>query len=137
MVDGQYFGLDSMKVRSIETGRVEAPLGNTPDFCEGIIKFRDEWVPIIRLRTLLDINRSPEPMFSQIIYLMTSFGTLGLRVDQVAEIVDIGDQQLQSIPIIVNTGKTAYLAGACSVNGRILVVMNEEKIYHHMNILVN
>ena len=61
-IDGQFFSMDSMCVRSIENGKAEMVLGGAPDFVEGIRKFRGEWVPIVRLRTLLGIDRSEEPV---------------------------------------------------------------------------
>jgi len=127
-IDGQYFGLDSLLVRSIENGKAEMLLEETPDFCEGIIKFRGEWVPLIRLRTLLNIDKSEEPRLSQIIYFKTSFGTLGFRVDKVVEIDNIDDKDLQTIPIVANSGKTAYVGGACCHHGRIIVIFNHEKL---------
>ena len=83
-IDGQFFSMDSMCVRSIENGKAEMVLGGAPDFVEGIRKFRGEWVPIVRLRTLLGIDRSEEPVLSQLIYLRTENGTMAFRVDKVA-----------------------------------------------------
>ena len=127
-IDGQFFGLDSLLVRSIENGKAEMILEGAPNFCEGIIKFRGEWVPLIRLRTLLNIDKSEEPRLSQIIYLKTGHGTFGYRVDKTVEIDNIDDGDLQKIPIIVNSGKTAYVAGACSHHGRLIVIVNHDKL---------
>ena len=106
-IDGQFFSMDSMCVRSIENGKAEMVLGGAPDFVEGIRKFRGEWVPIVRLRTLLGIDRSEEPVLSQLIYLRTENGTMAFRVDKVVEIDQLVEGEFQTIPIIVNSGKSA------------------------------
>ena len=126
-INGQFYGLDSLYVRSIETGNAEMLLADTPKFCEGIVKFRGEWVPLIDLREVFGIT-GEKPAFSQLIYLKNSFGTIGYRVDGVVEIDNIDDKDVQNIPIILNSGKTAYIAGACSHNGRIVVIINQEKL---------
>ncbi|MBR5180589.1 MAG: chemotaxis protein CheW [Lachnospiraceae bacterium] len=127
-IDGQFFGLDSMCVRSIENGTAEMSLGNAPGFVEGIIKFRGEWVPIIRLRTLFGIDKSEEPKLSQLIYLRTENGTMAFRVDKVVEIDQLEEGEFQTIPIIVNSGKSAYVSGACSHHGRIIVIVDHNRL---------
>ena len=127
-IDGQYFGLDSLYVRSIETGQAEKSLTATPVFCEGIIKFRGEWVPLVDLRILFNLNKNQREDNGQLIYLKTDCGTIGYRVDRVVEIDTIEDNEVQSIPIIVNTGKTAYIAGACSHHERIIVLVEQGKL---------
>ena len=125
-VDGSFYGVDSMSVRSIETGKVEMLLGNVPDFVEGIIKFRGEWVPIIKMRGLFGLNRGVEREYTQIIFMQTGNGTFGFRFDNVVEIDFIGDT-IQNIPIILNSGKTAFISGACSHNGRLIIIADHEK----------
>ena len=125
-VDGSFYGVDSMSVRSIETGKVEMLLGNVPDFVEGIIKFRGEWVPIIKMRGLFGLNSGVEREFTQIIFMQTGNGTFGFRFDNVVEIDFIGDT-IQNIPIILNSGKTAFISGACSHNGRLIIIADHEK----------
>ena len=116
-----------MCVRSIENGKAEMILGSTPDFVEGIRKFRGEWVPIVRLRTLFGLDGSEEPVLSQLIYMRTENGTMAFRVDKVAEIDQLLDGEFQTIPIIVNSGRSAYVSGACSHHGRIIIIVNHNK----------
>ena len=125
-VDGSFYGIDSMSVRSIETGKVEMLLGNVPDYVEGLIKFRGEWVPVIKMRALFGIKGGNESGNGQIIFMQTREGSFGYRFDNVIEIDFIGDT-IQSIPIILNTGKTAFIQGACSHNGRLIIVADHEK----------
>lgn len=127
-IDGQFFGLDSIYVRSIENGNSEMNLINAPAFVEGIRKFRGEWVPIIRLRTLFGLEKTEEPRLSQLIYLRTENGTMAFRVDRVVEIDQLEEGEFQTIPIIVNSGKSAYVSGACSHHGRIIVVVDHNRL---------
>ena len=127
-IDGQYFGLDSLCVRSIENGRASMCLNEAPEFVEGIVKFRGEWVPIVRLRTLFGIDKSEEPKLSQLIYMRMNKGTMAFRVDRVVEIDQLAEGEFQRIPIIVNSGKSAYVSGACSHHGRIIVVVEHNRL---------
>ena len=127
-IDGQYYGLDSTYVRSIENGVPQMVLEGSPDFVEGLIKFRGEWVPIIRLRTLFETDKSEQPKYSQLIYMNTYNGTFAFRVDKVVEIDMLSEGEFQKIPIVVNSGKTAYVSGACSHHGRILLVVDHNRL---------
>lgn len=127
-IDGQYYGLDSTYVRSIENGVPQMVLEGSPDFIEGLIKFRGEWVPIIRLRTMFETDKSEQPKYSQLIYMNTYNGTFAFRVDKVVEIDMLSEGEFQKIPIVVNSGKTAYVSGACSHHGRILLVVDHNRL---------
>ena len=127
-IDGQYYGLDSASVRSIENGVPQMLLGGAPDFVEGLIKFRGEWVPIVRLRSLFGTDKSEQPKYSQLIYMSTFNGTVAYRVDKVVEIDILADGEFQRIPIVIHSGKTAYVVGACSHHGRILVVVDHNRL---------
>ena len=127
-IDGQYYGLDSASVRSIENGVPQMLLGGAPDFVEGLIKFRGEWVPIVRLRSLFVTDKSEQPKYSQLIYMSTFNGTVAYRVDKVVEIDVIADGEFQRIPIVIHSGKTAYVVGACSHHGRILLVVDHNRL---------
>ena len=127
-IDGQYYGLDSASVRSIENGVPQMLLGGTPDFVEGLIKFRGEWVPIVRLRSLFGTDKSEQPKYSQLIYMSTFIGTVAYRVDKVVEIDVLADGEFQRIPIVVNSGKTAYMVGACCHHGRLLLVVDHNRL---------
>lgn len=130
-IDGQYYGFDSTFVRSIENGVPQMLLEGAPDFIEGLIKFRGEWAPITRLRTLFGTDKSEQPKYSQLIYMNTINGTYAFRVDKVVEIDMLLDGEFQKIPIVVNSGKTAYVSGACSHHGRIILVADHNKILSH------
>lgn len=127
-IDGQYYGLDSASVRSIENGVPQMLLGGAPDFVEGLIKFRGEWVPIVRLRSLFGTDKSEQPKYSQLIYMSTFNGTVAYRVDKVVEIDVLADGEFQRIPIVVNSGKTAYMVGACCHHGRLLLVVDHNRL---------
>jgi len=127
-IDGQYYGFDSASVRSIENGVPQMLLGGAPDFVEGLIKFRGEWVPIVRMRNLFGTDKSEQPKYSQLIYMSTFNGTVAYRVDKVVEIDVLADGEFQRIPIVIHSGKTAYVVGACSHHGRILLVVDHNRL---------
>ena len=134
-IDGQYFGFDSMSIVSIESIKAQMLLVNAPDFCEGIVKFRGEWIPIVTVRKLLNLHRKPFDEDGQVLFLRSALGTVGYRVDKVVEIDMIDDNELQKIPAVITSGKTAYLTGACSHHGRLMVIVNHDRLMSSIDIL--
>lgn len=126
-VAGKLFSMDGTLVSSVDNGAVEIILPNVPEQCEGAFRFRDELVPVINMKRVFGIPGDFDPVLSQIVFMQCDDGIIGFRVDRVIEITSIAESDVQSIPVIVNTGRTAYLKGAVRNKDRIVLVADHNR----------
>jgi purine-binding chemotaxis protein CheW len=99
-VGPETFVLDIMAVRQIIPYTGSTSLPTAPAFVEGIVILRSEVIPIIDLRTRLypDLSeRAGEPL---ILITHSSAGIIGLKVDAVRRIVNVGSDALLPPPPI-------------------------------------
>lgn len=126
-VGGQVFSMDGSLVSSVENGVVETRLAGAPECCEGIICFRDQWVPVIDMRKLFKLEGVSQPKLSQIVYMKCKNEIMGFRVDKVMEIGDIPEPDVQAIPVVVAQGKTAYVKGVAKHNDKLVIVADHNR----------
>ncbi|HEX7190351.1 MAG TPA: chemotaxis protein CheW [Thermoanaerobaculia bacterium] len=94
------FVLDIMAVRQIIPYSGSTSVPTAPSFVEGIIVLRNEVIPIIDLRDRLypKKERAEEPL---VLITHSSAGTIGLKVDEVRRIVNVGSNELLPPPPLV------------------------------------
>lgn len=95
------FVLDIMAVRQIipYTGSTSVP--TAPSFVEGIVVLRNEVIPIVDLRERLYPQLSEREGQPLVLVTHTSYGLIGLKVDEVRRIVNISSDTLLPPPPIV------------------------------------
>lgn len=99
-VGPETFVLDIMAVRQIIPYTGSTTLPTAPSFIEGIVILRSEVIPIIDLGARLypDLReRAGEPL---ILITHSSAGVIGLKVDAVRRIVNVGSDSLLPPPAI-------------------------------------
>lgn len=99
-VGPETFVLDIMAVRQIIPYTGSTTLPTSPAFIEGIVILRSEVIPIIDLRSRLYpdlMEHAAEPL---ILITHSSAGVIGLKVDAVRRIVNIGSDSLLPPPAI-------------------------------------
>ncbi len=119
-VGGETFVVDIMAVRQIlkDTGTTSVP--TAPSFVEGIMILRNEVIPVVDMRERLNVDmseRSPKPL---ILITDTSAGTIGLKVDEVRRIVNVGRDALLPPPPLVRAIRGELL---------IAIVHQDDEVY--------
>ena len=119
-VGGETFVVDIMAVRQIikDAGTTSVP--TAPSFVEGIMILRKDVIPVIDLRERLNVDvaeRSPKPL---ILITDTSAGMIGLKVDEVRKIVNVGRDALLPPPPLVRAVRGELL---------IAIVQQDEEVY--------
>lgn len=100
-VGSESFVLDIMAVRQIIPYAGSTAVPTAPSFIEGIIVLRSEVIPIVDLRDRLYPGlekRTEEPL---VLIVHSSAGTIGLKVDEVRRIVNVGTDAFLPPPPIV------------------------------------
>jgi len=111
------FVIDIMAVRQIIKYSGTTSVPTAPSFVEGIMILRNEVIPVIDLRERLGVDESERSDKPLILLTETSAGPIGLKVDEVRRIVNVGRDALLPPPALVR-----------SIRGELLIA-----IVHHEN----
>jgi chemotaxis-related protein WspB len=122
-VDGQRYGLDITQVLKVLPYVRLRPLSGVPRYVAGILRYRDEMIPVIDLSQLIGGTPVP-PMLSTRLILVAHPGpsgagrTLGLLAERATDILEDGAARPE--PSGYASSESPYLGGL-SVSGKSMV----------------
>lgn len=122
------YGIDILKVREIRGHDPVTPIANAPDFIKGVINLRGEIVPIVDLRVKLNLTPSADSALSVVIILNLGARVIGMVVDSVSEVLALGPGQIRPAPELDAAIGTEYLVGLGTVEGRMLILVDIERL---------
>jgi purine-binding chemotaxis protein CheW len=123
------FAVDIGCVREIIRPVEIVKVPNSPDCVQGLIHLREHIIPIIDLSRMLGVpSRAAQDKTKR--FLITEIGgrLTGLSVDAVGEVLRVPASGVEPVPETVSTVRTQYLTGIIKPAGRIVLLMDLEKI---------
>ena len=127
-VGDQEFGADILKVSIIEKIINIARVPNAPSYIKGVINLRGDIIPILSLRLKFGLPEIEADDDSRIIIFKFNEMTLGVIVDSVAEVVNLKENDIESVTTITNDRNYDYITGIGKVEGRLVTLLNIEKL---------
>ncbi len=127
-VGPETFVLDIMGVGQIVPYAGSTSVPTAPKFVEGIVVVRGEVIPIVDLRDRLYPElkeREDQPL---VLITRTGAGTIGLKVDEVRRIVNIGSESILPPPPIVRGVRGELLIGVIENSGELLLLIDLENV---------
>lgn len=98
-----------------------------PDYVRGIVKVRDELIPILDLEKVLYDQFVTEENNSRIIVLRTSEMSLGILVNEAKEILDIFPEQVKQLGLVAYKN-TSYLIGIANLESRLITLIDPSQL---------
>ena len=126
-VAGQEFAFNIFQVERILRYEAPAALPKAPDFLEGVLRYRDAVVPLIDLRKRLAV---PAPLRddTRTVILEWEGGKIGIIVDAVTEVLQLGASAISPPAKIVKGLAAAYIAGLAVKDGRTIIILNAAQL---------
>lgn len=127
---GQTYGLDIATVAEIIRMESITRVPRAPAFVEGVINLRGRIIPVIDLRKRFGLPDGEHTGHSRIIIVEIGETTIGMIVDAVLEVLRIPADSIEPPPAIVNGVDVVYLRGLALWQGRMIILLNLEKILY-------
>ena len=83
----------------------------TPPYIKGVINLRGDIIPVMELRTRLDIPEIEKDDDTRIIIIDVNKISYGIIVDSVSEVIEIDEAQIESPSGIINDISMDYVNG--------------------------
>jgi purine-binding chemotaxis protein CheW len=126
-VAGQEFAFNIFQVERILRYEAPARLPKAPEFLEGVLQYQGTPVPVVDLRKRLGVE-APLKDDTRIIVLDWDGGKIGVVVDTVTEVMQIGAAAVTPPPPIVKGLAADYITGLVGREAGTIIVLNTGKL---------
>lgn len=122
------YGLEILKVREIIGVMDITTVPRTPDYVKGVINLRGKVIPVIDLRLKFGLNGADYGRRTCIIVVNVNEMEMGIVVDTVSEVMDIGAENIEATPSFGTTLNTDYILGMGKVGGRVKILLDIDRV---------
>lgn len=128
VLGGEEYGIEILKVQEIRGYDTVTKIANTPSFIKGVVNLRGRIVPIVDLRIKFNLENKEYDEFTVVIILNLRGRVVGIVVDGVSDVLDLPSESIREVPDLVSNIDTQYLLGLGSVEERMLILIDIEKL---------
>ena len=122
------YGIDILKVQEICGYDAVTVIANTPKFIKGVINLRGIIVPIVDMRIKFNLENVSYDQLTVVIILNLASRVVGMVVDGVSDVIALKPEQIKTAPQFGATLDTQYLMGLGTVDERMLILVDIEKL---------
>ncbi len=134
-LSGQDYGIEIAQVREIRAWERPTRLPHAPDYVEGVIHVRGKVLPILDLRRRFGLGDANRPPVSVVVVVQSAAtrgaASVGLVVDAVSDVCDIGAASIQPPPQVVAGIDAELVCGLCGNGDRLLILLDIERLIQH------
>jgi purine-binding chemotaxis protein CheW len=128
------YGIDILKVQEIRGYENVTRMANSPEFIKGIVNLRGTIVPIIDMRIKFKLGEPVYDQFTVVIILNVANIVVGMVVDSVSDVTTLKHEQIKPAPAMGTTLDTSYLLGIGTVDDRMLILVDIDKLMSSIGI---
>jgi purine-binding chemotaxis protein CheW len=128
-LDDVEYGIDIMQVNEIVKLQPITKMPNTQDFVDGVINLRGRVIPVVDLKVKFNLGRKERNENNRIIVINVNNKTLGMVVDEVAEVIRINEEQIDDAEAISVDINEDYIRGVAKIESRLVILLNLENIF--------
>ena len=127
------YGVDILRVQEIRSWEPVSRIPNVPSYEKGVVNLRGAIVPIVDLRERFGLGHLEYTPLTVVVVLQTQTEAghtriMGVVVDSVSDVVDIDQKTIQDAPNFGTKVSTEYINGLASVNERMVMLLDVEKL---------
>lgn len=129
-IEGEDYGVDIMKISSIEHQQTVVKVPNSPEYVDGIINLRGEVLPVFNLRRKFHITngsgmlQGEKAAEAKIIVAHANDMKIGFVVDEVDEIINIDEKDIEPTPKILKGIDRKYIKSVAKVGDRMIILLD-------------
>jgi purine-binding chemotaxis protein CheW len=125
---GEKYGVNVMQVQEVLRYSEIAPVPGAPPYVLGIINLRGKVVTVLDTRNRFSLPTGEVTDNSRIIVIEADTHVIGILVDSVAEVVDLGHSDIETAPGVGNDESAKFIQGVCHKNDELIILIDLEKL---------
>jgi purine-binding chemotaxis protein CheW len=126
------YGIDILKVQEIRGYEPPTRIANAPVFIKGVVNLRGVIVPIVDMRVRFGLADAEYNSFTVVIILNIAGRTVGMVVDSVSDVLELGGEQIKPAPEFSAAIDASYITGLGTLKTgeleRMLILLDIESL---------
>jgi purine-binding chemotaxis protein CheW len=127
-IENEEFGIDIFKVKEINRMMHVTKVPNAPNYVEGVVNLRGKIIPVVDIRSRLQLTKKEHDKNTRIIVVELDKSTVGFVVDEVREVLRIPEAITEPPPDFVGSINSDFIKSVGKLNDRILILLDLEKV---------
>ncbi|AAK80181.1 MULTISPECIES: chemotaxis protein CheW [Clostridium] len=128
VVDKEYYAADIIQVERILGHEMSTKLPDVPSFVDGVINYEGKILPVISLSKRFNLPESDITDETKVIVSKIHNGKIGIIVDLVSEVRDIGPEDIEQPPNVISGMSKRYIKGLIKIDNKIVIFLDISKI---------
>jgi purine-binding chemotaxis protein CheW len=128
----EIFGLEILKVQEIIGMISTTRVPGTPGFIRGVINLRGKVIPVVDLRLKFGLEGTADTQKTCIIVVQVNLRsqrvTMGIIVDEVYEVLRIGEDQIDPTPSFGTNVNTDFILGIGKVGEKVVLLLDMDRV---------
>lgn len=131
-LNDQEFGIEILRVQEIKNFTRVTPIPNMPECIKGVMNLRGTVVPIVDLRRKFNMPFAEYNQFTVIIVVNVGARIMGLVVDAVSDVLNVGDESIEGAPDLGSID-TSFIKGLAKSSDRLVTLLDIEQLLSDQN----
>jgi purine-binding chemotaxis protein CheW len=127
-VDSMLFGVDVLKVQEVLRSQEMTRVPLAPKVIRGLINLRGQIVTAIDMRRRLSLPPVAGDEQPMNVVVRSEEGAASLLVDEIGEVIEVDPSAFEMPPMNMPAAQRGLVDGLYKLNGRLLLVLNTEKV---------
>ncbi len=128
ILNEEIYGIEILKVREIIGLMDITNVPQTPDYMKGVINLRGKVIPVIDLRLKFTMQEEEHTQETCVIVVEVDGTSIGIIVDSVSEVSDIGGKEIEVAPRFGQGIDTTFIMGLGKVKEKIIILLDIESV---------
>ncbi|MBV2123080.1 MAG: chemotaxis protein CheW [Candidatus Thiodiazotropha sp. (ex Ctena orbiculata)] len=124
----EVYGINVMQVQEVLRVTEIAPVPGAPSYVLGIVNLRGNVVTVIDTRKRFGLPSVEVSDNSRIVVIESEKQVVGILVDAVAEVVELGEDEIDAAPNVGTEESSRYIQGVATQEGRLLILVDLNKL---------
>lgn len=125
---GESYGVAISTVREIIRMQSVTLVPDSPPAVKGVINLRGRVIPVVDLRERVGLPVSDETTETRIVVVNIGGEDIGVIVDAVTEVLRLSENSIEPASALVTTEESYYMDGIAKLEGRLLILLDLEKV---------
>jgi len=124
----EQFGIDILRVQEIKGLTHLTQIPNVPQYIKGVMNLRGTVVPVVDLRHRFSMPAAIYNQFTVIIIVTVGQKVMGLVVDAVSDVLNVGETELEHLPELGGGIDTSFITGMAKSSERLITLLDIDRL---------